>query len=386
MRPVSVTERPPDIGALALRECETVGASNEKRALLVPMLLPTISWCTVLDRKLILPRHDTVDAEDHDVVLHELSEPSMTAVCVTLYLPHRMFGCLCTCACACVHSGAYPPKLRPEIVTDKTPDIAVFEFSAFDRDGASKVKAFTLVPTAAPTVITADLVTLGAEALRTSPPPHKTRVFEVHDVVVQVSGSSATPTVGVTAPIPNSMPHSVIAAIDVAGMLRLGKWVTTGELYENPLTRVPTTAETVTTGDSFEKDPCGEMQVRVDRVTQDTVSHLVSSTDADGDVLVLMKFMPVMLTVSPPVLGELLEVTDITGASKVNWTRFAVPTTALMVTARFFLDPYPPGVTFKHLMAVEEAQAELMHGVPPMLANGDESYNAKFNLYVDMCV
>ena len=86
---------------------------------------------------------------------------------------------------------------------------------------------------------------------------------------------------------------------------RLGKLLTTGELYENPLTRVPTTAGTVTTGDSFEEDPCGEMQVRVDRVTHDTVSHLLSPIDADGDVLVLMKFMPVMLTVSPPVLGEL---------------------------------------------------------------------------------
>jgi hypothetical protein len=30
-------------------------------------------------------------------------------------------------------------------------------------------------------------------------------------------------------------------------------------------------------------------------------------------------------------------------------------------------------------MAVAEAHAELMHGVPPMLADGDEWYNAKFN-------
>ena len=43
-----------------------------------------------------------------------------------------------------MHAGAYPPKLRPDIVTDKTPDIAVFAFSAFDRDGASKLNALNL--------------------------------------------------------------------------------------------------------------------------------------------------------------------------------------------------------------------------------------------------
>lgn len=200
-------------------------------------------------------RQFTVEADVHVVVLQS---PSLDE-------PRRIVGV-----------RLYPPKLRPEIVTDTPPDCTALPFSALDALGASKVKAFTLVPTAAPTVITADLVTLDAEALRSSPPPHKTRVFEVQDVVVQVSASSAKPTVGVTTPIPNSMPRSVIVAIDVAGMLRLGKLLTTGELYENPLTRVPTTAETVTTGDSFEEDPCGEMQVRVDRVTQDTVSHLLS--------------------------------------------------------------------------------------------------------------
>jgi hypothetical protein len=103
----------------------------------------------VLDRKLKLPRHDTVDAEDHDVVSHELSEPSMTAVCVT----------------------EYPPKLRPDIVTDKTPDIAVFAFSAFDRDGASKLNALNRVPTIAPTVMIGETLAPGACA---SPAEHRT--------------------------------------------------------------------------------------------------------------------------------------------------------------------------------------------------------------------
>jgi hypothetical protein len=80
-------------------------------------------------------RHATVETDDHDVV--EQVAPLVIAAVVVRW---------------------YEPKLRPEIVTEVTPEATPFELVKMETTGESKLRALSLVPTAAETVTTIDLV------------------------------------------------------------------------------------------------------------------------------------------------------------------------------------------------------------------------------------
>jgi hypothetical protein len=80
-------------------------------------------------------RHETVEADDHDVVV-QVAPLDIAAVVVR----------------------EYEPKLRPEIVTEVTPEAAPLNGDKMEATGESKLRAFILVPTAAETVTTIDLV------------------------------------------------------------------------------------------------------------------------------------------------------------------------------------------------------------------------------------
>jgi hypothetical protein len=71
--PVIVTELPPLIATLKSTKYEAVGASNEKAALLVPRRAAIVTPATLDAAPPMLARHETVEADDHDVVKQESS-------------------------------------------------------------------------------------------------------------------------------------------------------------------------------------------------------------------------------------------------------------------------------------------------------------------------
>jgi hypothetical protein len=118
-----------------------------------------------------------------------------------------------------------------------------------------------------------------------------------------------------------------------AGMLYSRTLLIIGALNVNPAANclVPTTAETVTTGDFAERIPGGERHMILVLVDQLVVWQLLAPIAAVGERSDVTKFIPIILRDAPPVPGEFGETNDNTGESKEK--RFcAVPTTALIVT------------------------------------------------------
>lgn len=226
------------------------------------------------------------------------------------------------------------------MVTLVPPLAAAFEVAAADIPGESNVNTRSLVLTSDATVITFDLTKLEAAVRARSEPPHLTEVSVDHTVVAHICSSSAIAAVGVISFLENSNPRSVMdCMLDVGKLLGVAK-LTTGALYENRLSLVPTTAATVTATVTSLPLAVGVRQISREFVTQLVVWHNVFPTCTVGLVFEVTKLIPLTLIVSPPVPAELyVWVDERMGASKVK-VPAAVPTTAAMVTDRPFWVPY----------------------------------------------
>jgi hypothetical protein len=80
LSPVIVTDMPPLFGMLDWLMYEVTGASKEKTALLVPMTDEIVTATSLVFLPLMSPRHETVEADDHDVVAQVAIVLSMVAV------------------------------------------------------------------------------------------------------------------------------------------------------------------------------------------------------------------------------------------------------------------------------------------------------------------
>jgi hypothetical protein len=134
--PRTVIDPTPDAARFEACACEIVGASNVKIPAAVPIALPTVRPCAIEAHLFeAMPpelRNWTVVALVHDVV--PMATSARKAVGVRLYCP---------------------PKLRPEMVMEVPPVVALFGLPrTLLAAGASKVNRVLRVPTTAETVST----------------------------------------------------------------------------------------------------------------------------------------------------------------------------------------------------------------------------------------
>ena len=84
----------------------------------------------------------------------------------------------------------------------------------------------------------------------------------------------------------------VIVALPVFGVLSTTTKLVSGASYENVLTRVPTTAETVTVTECFRPTPTGAAHWMTELLVHVVVMQIVVAVDAVGVRSVFTKFSP----------------------------------------------------------------------------------------------
>jgi hypothetical protein len=209
-----------------------------------------------------LIEHWSVVALDHAVVEHPMpSPPSIRAEGVYMY----------------------EPKLRPEMVTDISPEVTPFTLNSDVTVGASYENVFIFVPTTAATVIAANTGLVGL--LTGGFVVHRTWVPVVHEVVAQFSTFSAPlpaegakTTVGVTAPaVLKLIPSKVSVWPPERAVLTCLKLLSTGASNDMPCNLVPTTAVTNTVCRTMvSAEPTSDLSVARHR-TAESETHCVET-------------------------------------------------------------------------------------------------------------
>lgn len=237
------------------------------------------------------------------------------------------------------------PKFSPAIVMVGPVLVGKFDAAPAGTSeiiGESKEKMFCLVPTVAPTVKTRGIFV--PEDPTAGSIWHVTVVEVTHEAVAQLFFSTLAVTL--KSKLPKDIPFRVMEPPPVFGLLLGFTSVGTGALNENPLTRVPTTAEIVT---ATWRLPSLAMALLMDVwhliVVSDTQIELAQSNPlpirAVGLTSAELKLKPSMVTVYPDSAGPLYALKKvITGESKENIFAI-VPTTPPTVTKSARFEPTP---------------------------------------------